>query len=78
MLIDCGTDVLDNIVAARHAEDEELKEVAPVQRTVHTATNILRSIEPPHREDEAVQDLVLALGVAVERLVALEDSGVTP
>jgi hypothetical protein len=69
-----ATKTLDELLQARRARDDA---VTVAQNGMRTATTLLHAVDSEeHRTNRDVQHLCLALGVAVERLAALEQSGI--
>jgi hypothetical protein len=72
-----GTATLDELLSIRRDREPEPGEETVAQHGIRTATTVLQCVDPEEvRHNEDVQDLCLALGVAVERLAALEQSGI--
>lgn len=70
-----ATKTLDELLQLRRERDDAPRTVA--QSGVRTATTLLNAVDSEeYRTNKDVQDLCLTLGVAVERLAALEQSGI--
>lgn len=73
---DCATQLLGDVMYSRTAHGGQQETAA--QNTIESTHIILHSIEPYELQGNPfVQNICLALAAAVERLVALEQCGIS-